>query len=1444
MSWLSSLKVPCAPLNKKLAPILVTCLLASNLVVTAQVTLLGTGAAGKAAQGGSLALSADGNTVLEGGANDNNSAGAAWVFTHSSAGWAQQGNKLVGSGAIGVAGQGASLAISGDGNTALIGGPNDNAGAGAVWVFTRGNGAWMQQGNKLVGTAATGAAGQGRSVALSWDGNTALIGGDGDNNKAGAVWLFTRSNGVWTQQGSKVVGAGATGNAGQGHSVSISWDGNTALEGGFTDNSNAGAAWVFTRNNGVWIQQGGKLVGTGASGATDQGLSVSLSADGNTALVGGSNTAGPSGVWAFTRTGGVWAQQGGLLPAPASSTAQGSAVALSGDGNTAAACGVGLPGFKPQTFAYTRADGVWAFQRVIGGGQTVALSYSGATAVVGSDIDNALTGDVFVTAEPMFAAASTPQSIPIATTNPGGPVFEAAVQDLAGGYLSGATVAFSAPPAFMTLSANGVTDATGRAGVLPTSTTSLAGSYYITATTPNYFGNVVFSVSNVNTNAATGPCKVTSDGDDNGPGTLRYQAAACGLDGTITFDPSITKVTLGQGQDIRLTQDLTIDGGTGVVIDANHQSRAFFITGGTINLNNLTIVNGLARGGNGGSGNDGGGGAAGMGGAIFINNALAVRISNVTFTGNQAKGGNGGTFNGATLAGGGGGVGGDGDNGTATQIGNNGNAGDFGGDGGGQISSFGGGARGTSGFAGFSGGASGFHSPCEEVTTLCVYFGGLGGTAGGGGGGLGGAIFVNSGVVVFNGATFNSNSATQGRAGGSDAENGQGKGGALLVNTEGRAFYVNSPPVFTANSATDAGINHPCFGVGAADNADVCGVLAPAGPPIQQSFPGGVPDATTWTVVNAPYGSFLNGAEASLFVPAGSNHDAAAGGVNNSTRFVQALGNPAADLYVETKFDSIPTLQSQTEGFLVEQDAANYLTFQFGFIGNSVVVSARKVLGHVETDAFSSPISVPSGTASLWMRLQRAGSTWTVTWSSDGATYHSGGSFTQALAASDIGLFAGNYNANAASAPAFDALIAYFFNVGATPPGVPLTDNFNSAGLNTSLWTFVHPAGGSNSVNGSELLLSVPGGSNHDPIFGRADNAVRVMQNISVSNVNFGVEVKFDSIPAQQYQFEGILVEQDPITNYLRLQFGSTGSSLVVSADKVAGGTATGVFSSNISVPAGTKSLWLRVQRSGSTWTVTWSPDGVAYHTGGSFVQDLAVTAIGPFAGNYNVNPAAAPAFTAVIDYFANIATSAAGPPIPDNFNALALNTSLWTLENPVGNGAESVDGSELLLSVPAGSNHDPIFGNTDNSVRVVQAISNADFKVEVQFNSIPTLQYQFEGILVEQDAGNYLRLQLGSTGSALVVSADKVVSGTATGIFSSNLSVPAAPVVLWLRVQKAGSTWTVTWSSDGVTYHTGGSFTQALTVADIGPFVGNYNSPASAAPAFTAKVDYFTTVQ
>ncbi len=209
-----------------------------------QAALTGSGASGNARFGASVALSADGNTALVGGWRDNTEAGAAWVFTRTGESWTQQGSKLTGSGETGAGRFGASVALSDDGNTALIGGYADNASTGAAWVFTRSGVSWTQQGSKLTGSGETGAGRFGMSVALSDSGNTALIGANRDSVDKGAAFVFTRSAETWTQQGAKLTGSGESGEGGLGTSVELSGEGNTALVGAPNDNK-VGAAFAY-----------------------------------------------------------------------------------------------------------------------------------------------------------------------------------------------------------------------------------------------------------------------------------------------------------------------------------------------------------------------------------------------------------------------------------------------------------------------------------------------------------------------------------------------------------------------------------------------------------------------------------------------------------------------------------------------------------------------------------------------------------------------------------------------------------------------------------------------------------------------------------------------------------------------------------------------------------------------------------------------------------------------------------------------------------------------------------------------------------------------------------------------------------------------------------------------------------------------------------------------
>jgi pimeloyl-ACP methyl ester carboxylesterase len=269
--------------------------------------LVGSDATGSAQQGHSVSLSADGNTAIVG------SISGARVWTRSGENWSQQGPRLVTtpSGAI-LAGNTPHVALSADGNTAIF------SWAGTA-VWTRSNGVWTQQLPKLwdrdapaVAISADGYTAivgrqvwtrsgetwsqqgqplgqQGTSVSLSADGNTVIIGHEsGGSGAAGTAWVFTRSDGIWTQQGPMLtlIGSGS-GTFGSHVSVSLSADGNIAIVGATRDNGGTGASWVWKRSGGVWTQQGIKLVGADAVGNAYQGRDVSISADGNTAMVGG-----------------------------------------------------------------------------------------------------------------------------------------------------------------------------------------------------------------------------------------------------------------------------------------------------------------------------------------------------------------------------------------------------------------------------------------------------------------------------------------------------------------------------------------------------------------------------------------------------------------------------------------------------------------------------------------------------------------------------------------------------------------------------------------------------------------------------------------------------------------------------------------------------------------------------------------------------------------------------------------------------------------------------------------------------------------------------------------------------------------------------------------------------------------------------------------------------
>ena len=418
---------PAAPVRQ------VAFLKASNPQVGAH---FGCGGALDGHAGVGVAISSDGNTLAVGAPHESSAAkgingnqtdtslydsGAVYVFTRRGAGWEQQAYIKASNPDMG-AEFGHTVALSVDGNTLAVAAIWESSGtkgingnqtdksvpqSGAVYVFTRQNNRWTQQAYiKASNTGEGPSAGEdygdgdqfGFSLTLSKDGNTIAVGAvteDGgakgingnqnDNSmmSSGAVYVFARTRGTWSQQ-AYVKASNTAAGVQFGYSVALNADGtvlavgaydegggsndvdgaqeptrtpNPNARGGFTGSNGRGAVYIFARAAGEW-KQTNYLKATNIENGDSFGVSNMLSDDGNTILIGsldedclctgivqGRTTVGnndqPSdtssgAAYVFVRSGATWAQQAYIKPTTIHAGDWfGNRLALSGDGNTA-----------------------------------------------------------------------------------------------------------------------------------------------------------------------------------------------------------------------------------------------------------------------------------------------------------------------------------------------------------------------------------------------------------------------------------------------------------------------------------------------------------------------------------------------------------------------------------------------------------------------------------------------------------------------------------------------------------------------------------------------------------------------------------------------------------------------------------------------------------------------------------------------------------------------------------------------------------------------------------------------------------------------------------------------------------------------------------------------------------------------------------------------------
>lgn len=378
------------------------------------------------------AAALNGSSALIGADGDNSFQGAAYLFTNSNGSWSE-GQKLTASDGLPGDEFGYRVALSDDillvgAFTATVGG---NASQGAAYVFTQSNGTWSES-QKL--TANDGGLFDNFGASVALDGSTLVVGANGAtvgaNAAQGAVYVFTESNGTWTQTQKLIADDGA---AFDNFGLSVALKGSTILVGSpraaVGANAAQGALYVFTESNGTWSQTQ-KL--TANDGAPNDSFGESVDLEESTALIGAYNAAVnghplAGAAYIFTESNGSWSQGQKLTANDATTNANfGNAVALKAGSALIGADGstVGGNTYQGKAYLFAESGGNWsqsdmfiASDGAVDDYFGAALAWDGAIALI-STPHPVINGNAWQGAAYFYEQSATPTPTPTVTPTP------------------------------------------------------------------------------------------------------------------------------------------------------------------------------------------------------------------------------------------------------------------------------------------------------------------------------------------------------------------------------------------------------------------------------------------------------------------------------------------------------------------------------------------------------------------------------------------------------------------------------------------------------------------------------------------------------------------------------------------------------------------------------------------------------------------------------------------------------------------------------------------------------------------------------------------------------------------------------------------------------------------------------------------------------------------
>ncbi len=541
-----------------------------------------------------------------------------------------------------------------------------------------------------------------------------------------------------------------------------------------------------------------------------------------------------------------------------------------------------------------------------------------------------------------------------------------------------------------------------------------------------------------------------------------------------------------------------------------------------------------------------------------------------------------------------------------------------------------------------------------------------------------------------------------------------------------------------------------------------------------------------WTFINPLQDShiFFDANTLSIFVPAGLSHDIE-DLQNKAPRLMQAV--PDTNFEIEAKFNSEVNLMYQMQGLIIEQDSANFLRLDIHSDGaNTKLYAATYTNGVTSVKQYQ---TIPKA-APYYLSIFRDANNWTFSYSYNGADWIVAATFQHPVNVTSVGFYAGNHPADQ-NAPEFTGIVDYFFN-SAQPlqKHYIITTNTIGSGnltklpdqqkyhLGQTVQLTAIPETGSTFVNWTGDLTG-----NENPT------------NITVTG-NHTITANFTQADTTPPVISDI--QTDPATRWATIFCQTNEPATII----LSYGKTTAYELGQVIQPA------LSTQHSVELMGLT---PATSYH--------YKITAEDSSA---NQSATEDLTFTTQTGWY-------------DHFDAGLLNENIWTFTNPLSDANLTFDENALYIYVPAGVSHD-ITAADNKAPRIMHVLESNNFQIEAKFNSDMNLHYQMQGLLIQHDPDNFLRLDVHSDGSNVRLFAAIYSNGSTT--VKTNQIIPAnAPY--YLSIRHLADLWTCHYSKDNLNWNTAASFDWPYSIYSVGIFAANHGSTPDI-PPFTAIVDYF----